>query len=79
MRIPLASAFAALAMLAPTLASADISTDTVRQKAQQACYDDVNKLCPDAIPDEEKIKVCMQAKHSQLSPKCRAIFDANTK
>ncbi|MGI3902934.1 MAG: hypothetical protein ACRYGP_19050 [Janthinobacterium lividum] len=79
MRIVLASALAGLAMLAPTLAWAEISTDTVRQKAQQACYDDVNKLCPDAIPDEEKIKVCMKAKHSQLSPKCREIFDANTK
>ena len=66
-------------MLAPTLAWADISTDTVRQKAQQACYDDVNKLCADAIPDEDKIKVCMKANHAKLSPKCREIFDANSK
>lgn len=79
MRITLALAVAALAVAAPTMASADISTDTVRQRAQQACYDDVNRMCGDAIPDEDKIKVCMKAHHAQLSPKCRAIFDANMK
>ncbi len=79
MRITLASALAGLAMLGPTLAWAAISTDTVRQKQQQACYDDANKLCADAIPDEEKIKTCMGANRSRLSPKCREIFDANTK
>ncbi len=79
MRITLASALAGLALLAPSLASAEITTDTVRQKAEQACYDDVNKLCADAIPNEEKIKACMQVHHAQLSPKCRSIFDGDTK
>lgn len=79
MRITLASAIAGLALLAPGLAYADISTDTVRQKAEQACYDDVNKLCGDAIPDEDRIKACMKLHRAQLSPKCRAVFDANVK
>ena len=79
MRIILASAIAALALLAPGMASADISTDTVRQKAEQACYDDVNKLCGDAIPDEDKIKACMKLHRAELSPKCRTVFDANVK
>ena len=75
MRIPLAAAATVLTLLVPTLASADITTDSVRQRAEQACYDDANKLCADAIPDEEKIKVCMKLHHAQLSPKCRDVFD----
>ena len=67
------------ALLAPTMASAAITTDVVRQRAEQACYDDVNRLCNDAIPDEDKIKVCMAAHRVQLNPKCRAVFDANVK
>ena len=77
MRITLAAASTALILLLPTLASADITTDTVRQKAEQACYDDVNRLCGDAIPDEDKIKACMKVHRAQLNPKCRAIFDSN--
>ena len=79
MRITLATALTILTLLTPTLASAEITTDTVRQKAEQACYDDVNKLCGDAIPDEDKIKACMKAHRTQLSPKCRTIFDSYAK
>ena len=78
MRIIL-GAVTALVVLLPTLASADITTDSVRQRAEQACYDDVNKLCGDAIPDEGKIKACMTLHRAQLNPKCRAIFDSNMK
>ena len=79
MRITPATVLAGLLLLLPTAASAEITTDTVRQKAEQACYDDVNRLCADAIPDEDRIKACMKVHHAQLSPKCRAIFDANTR
>ena len=67
------------ALLVPVAAKADITTDTVRQKAEQACYDDVNRLCADAIPDEEKIKACMKVHRKGLSPKCREVFDSNVK
>ena len=70
---------AVLALTIPTMASAAITTDVVRQRAEQACYDDVNRLCNDAIPDEDKIKICMAAHRVQLNPKCRAVFDANVK
>lgn len=70
---------AVLALAVPTTASAEIKTDVVRQRAEQACYDDVNSLCNDAIPDEDKIKVCMKAHRAQLNPKCRTVFDANVK
>lgn len=83
MRISLVSTVVALAipmvLLTSTLASAEIGTDTVRQRAEQACYDDVNKLCGDAIPDEAKITACMKVHRAQLNPKCRAIFDAGVK
>ena len=84
MRTTLATGLTALSLLIPTLlcpapALADITTDTVRQKAEQACYDDVNRLCGDAIPDEDRIKACMKVHRAQLSPKCRTIFDSNTK
>ncbi len=70
---------AVLALTVPTTASAAITTDVVRQRAEQACYDDVNKLCNDAIPDEDRIKACMKAHRAQLNPKCRDVFDANVK
>ena len=76
-----ATVLAALApaVLVPLGAHADITTDTVRQRAEQACYDDVNRLCADAIPDEGRIKACMKVRRKELSPKCREVFDANVK
>ena len=72
-------AVVAPALLASVAAKADITTDTVRQKAEQACYDDVNRLCAAAIPDEEKIKACMKVNRKALSPPCREVFDRNVK
>ena len=68
-----------VAGLASTTARADITTDTVRQRAQQACYDDVTKLCNDDIPDEAKITACMERNKTQLSPGCLKIFNAGIK
>lgn len=79
MRIRITTAATLLALVAPTLAKADITTDTVRQKAEQACYDDANKFCNDAIPDETKITACMNVHRKQLSPRCRQMFDAGAK
>ena len=68
-----------VAGLPSTTARADITTDTVRQRAQQACYDDVTKLCNDDIPDEAKITACMERNKTQLSPGCLKIFNAGIK
>ena len=68
-----------VAMVASTTARAEITTDTVRQRAQQACYDDVTKLCNDDIPDEAKITACMERNKTKLSPGCLKIFDAGIK
>lgn len=67
-----------LAMIS-TGADAKMRQQTDRQRAERACFDDVKKLCPDDIPNELKIKVCMAHNRSKLSPGCRQIFDAGIK
>ena len=53
--------------------------ERMRQQAEHLCYDDVQRLCSNDIPDEAKITACMDARHSQLSPACRKVFDAGMK
>ena len=49
--------------------------EKLRQQAEHLCYDDVQKLCNDAIPDEDKIKACMKTHHTQLSAPCAKVYD----
>ncbi len=44
------------------------------QQDQQACTDDVFRLCGEFVPDETRIIACMKAKKAQLSPACHAVF-----
>ena len=61
---------------APALAAKQPSDAVrLRQEAEHVCYPDVQKLCNDAIPDEDKIKACMQNRHAELSPACAKIYD----
>ena len=62
-------------MAGPALASKPSDADKLRQEAEHLCYDDVQKLCTDSIPDENKIKTCMKAHHGQLSPACAKVYD----
>ena len=64
----------ALGLLAPDLAFA-MKQDSVRQRAEQACYNDVMKFCNDAVPDETKIAECMGINRKRLDPACREIYD----
>ena len=41
---------------------------------QQACTGDAFRLCGDAIPDVDRVTVCMIARRAQLSPGCRMYF-----
>jgi hypothetical protein len=41
---------------------------------QQACTPDAFRLCGDAIPDVDRVTVCMIRNRSQLSPGCRVYF-----
>lgn len=53
--------------------------ERMRAQAEHLCYNDVQKLCNAAIPDETKIASCMKVHHTQLSPGCRKAFDAGMK
>ena len=77
MKIQAAVAFGLLVVAAgPALAAKPLSDAALlRQQAEHVCYNDVQKLCNDAIPDEDKIKACMQVKHASLSPDCAKIYD----
>ena len=41
---------------------------------QQACSGDAFRLCGDAIPDVDRVTVCMIRNRSLLSPGCRVYF-----
>lgn len=66
----------AAALLSTTLpGAAKPKVDRARAEAERACYLDAKTLCPEAMPDEDKITACFTAKRAQLSPACGAIFD----
>ena len=46
-------------------------------KLQAACYPDVEKLCKDAMPDEDKVTACMKQHKSQVSAKCQEAYKAS--
>jgi hypothetical protein len=41
---------------------------------RQACANDANLLCPDEIPDRERVYACLIKKIRQLSPPCRKVI-----
>src|SRR6516225_4262423 len=56
--------------LAPTLGAA---AETPEER--QACASDANVLCPDEIPDRERVYACLIKKIRQLSPPCKKIIN----
>jgi hypothetical protein len=44
------------------------------EEERMACQDDAYRLCGQAIPDEEKVKACLIANMSKLTPACRRMF-----
>lgn len=66
-----ALALGAAAMLATVPARAQGT-----EEQQEACAPDAFKLCQKTIPDIPKTTACMKAHVAQLSPRCRAAFDA---
>jgi hypothetical protein len=65
-------------MLAVALAASLLPTagQAYTPEQQQACTPDAFRLCGDAIPDVDRITLCMMRNRSQLSPGCRAFFRA---
>jgi hypothetical protein len=45
------------------------------EEERMACQDDAFRLCGQAIPDQERVKQCLIANMSRLSPACRRLFN----
>ena len=58
----------ALALSAATLAAAQTTDE------QAACKDDAFRICPNAIPDRERVFQCFMANKDAVSPACRAVL-----
>lgn len=56
-------------------AFAATSAPTLQDQQQAACYDDVQRLCADAVPDVDKVTACMEGKRSLVSAPCSAMWD----
>ncbi|HEY7387932.1 MAG TPA: hypothetical protein VH640_05455 [Bryobacteraceae bacterium] len=41
---------------------------------EMACKDDAFRLCQNAIPDEQRVKMCLIANLRKLSPSCKSMF-----
>jgi hypothetical protein len=69
---------AAVPLLCSALpAMAAVNAPSVDDKLQAACYADVNKLCKDAMPDEDKVTVCMKQHRAEVSETCKAAYKAS--
>ena len=63
------------AVVTPALAQSGPTEDQQRQ----ACMGDAMRLCAAYVPNRTKIRDCLGSQHDQLSPQCRAVFDAGVK
>ena len=70
-RISRACLLLAIGLSASLLASAAYA---YTPEQQQACSGDAFRLCGDAIPDVDRVTVCMIRRKSELSPGCRVYF-----
>ena len=62
----------ALAILTSTTI---IGTAAENAEARKACANDANTLCPDDVPDREKVYACLVKNINQLSPPCKKIIN----
>ncbi len=65
---------AAASVVAASGAVADDEPESYTLEEVQACSGDAMRLCRDALPSIHKIEACMEAKLSQLSKPCQAMF-----
>mgnify|MGYP001549415394 CR=1 FL=1 len=69
---PGAAMLAALCIANPAAAASSDQQD-------KACRGDAMHFCKAEIPNKQKIIVCMKQHMSELSPKCRAMFNQGNK
>lgn len=75
MRLALVPLAFSLVISAALPAFAKSSGPTLQDQQQAACYDDVQKFCGTALPDEAKVRACMEPLKEKVSAKCRAMWD----
>jgi hypothetical protein len=56
------------------LAFAPVGAMAETPEEKQACMDDAFAVCGHAIPDRDRVFVCMQQNVSKLSPTCRSVM-----
>ena len=67
----------AFVLLGATFAPALAQSAPSESLQRQACMGDAMRLCSAYIPDRGRIQSCMAARIDELSPPCRAVFDAS--
>jgi hypothetical protein len=66
-----------LAELSPGCSSFQQLTKERIAKFIQACDADIEKLCKDVDPGSGRVAACLKAKQAELSPACKAEFQAS--
>jgi len=61
-------------VLAGIALAAPASSQSYSDDERQACEGDAFRLCNHAIPDEQRVKACLIANMSKLTPACRRMF-----
>ena len=64
----------ALAVVSLCTTNTTLGQSDLRSRQQAACEDDAYQLCPDEVPDEDRVASCMARQKAKLSPGCRAMF-----
>ncbi|MCJ2019468.1 hypothetical protein MKK84_18835 [Methylobacterium sp. E-065] len=64
------------AILAIALFAYAHQTEASEAEAANLCRGDAFRLCLSEIPDRERITACMQRRKAELSPGCKAVFNA---
>lgn len=75
MRLALIPVALGLIVSAALPAHAKKTGPTLQDQQQAACYSDVQKFCGHAMPNEAKVRSCMEPLKEKVSAKCRAMWD----
>ncbi|KIU48968.1 hypothetical protein QU42_19895 [Bradyrhizobium sp. UASWS1016] len=67
----------AIVLVGATMMPAMAQSGPNESMQRQACMGDAMRLCSAYIPNRGRIRDCMAARVEQLSPSCRAVFDAS--
>jgi hypothetical protein len=63
--------FAVVAVLIAVFCTSAIAQD---QDEQQACTSDVLALCGEAIPDRDRITICLRKRWNEVGHECRTVL-----